>query len=377
MRRYVLLWSCCSRHRQYQPEVRTLEFPGWGGRIRTSEWRIQSPLPYRLATPQASRNVSAALLGRNGHGARRYGSSRGWRRCTAGSPASPRGDGPPARMGYRQHLGRHGRGTTVVEHAKAGGPAARHAGEAAARRRNQRLEDRPISGISRWAGPSRSLRVLASHARSGLAGRTSARVAKSSGRTAANTSAVPSGRPGLSSTRSSGWRSGRNSIRSPMPRIRALRLCRQARTSLPSARAVSWRTGASGGKSPQPGKAAQGGGRVGRAAADAGGNREMLVEPDRHARVAPRSVGQPHDRTVDDIAVPHGQVCGERARALDGEPVARRQGQPVAELGEHHHAVELVVAVRAPAGQQQVEIELGPRGLDDRPLSRGRRAGHR
>jgi hypothetical protein len=25
---------------------------GWGGRNRTSEWRNQNPLPYRLATPQ-------------------------------------------------------------------------------------------------------------------------------------------------------------------------------------------------------------------------------------------------------------------------------------------------------------------------------------
>ena len=25
---------------------------GWGGRIRTSVWRNQNPLPYRLATPQ-------------------------------------------------------------------------------------------------------------------------------------------------------------------------------------------------------------------------------------------------------------------------------------------------------------------------------------
>src|SRR5277367_5003466 len=33
-----------------------LEIPvylaGWGGRIRTSEWRDQNPLPYHLATPQ-------------------------------------------------------------------------------------------------------------------------------------------------------------------------------------------------------------------------------------------------------------------------------------------------------------------------------------
>lgn len=38
------------------PEVRTpgytIDFPGWGGWIRTSAWRYQKPLPYRLATPQ-------------------------------------------------------------------------------------------------------------------------------------------------------------------------------------------------------------------------------------------------------------------------------------------------------------------------------------
>src|SRR5579871_2250585 len=27
---------------------------GWGGRIRTSEWRDQNPLPYHLATPHSS-----------------------------------------------------------------------------------------------------------------------------------------------------------------------------------------------------------------------------------------------------------------------------------------------------------------------------------
>ncbi len=29
---------------------------GWGGRDRTSEWRNQNPLPYRLATPQQAGN---------------------------------------------------------------------------------------------------------------------------------------------------------------------------------------------------------------------------------------------------------------------------------------------------------------------------------
>ena len=31
---------------------------GWGGRIRTSEWRDQNPLPYHLATPQHSSHLS-------------------------------------------------------------------------------------------------------------------------------------------------------------------------------------------------------------------------------------------------------------------------------------------------------------------------------
>ena len=33
---------------------------GWGGRIRTSVWRNQNPLPYRLATPQRARRRDSA-----------------------------------------------------------------------------------------------------------------------------------------------------------------------------------------------------------------------------------------------------------------------------------------------------------------------------
>src|SRR5215216_4630429 len=33
---------------------------GWGGRDRTSEWRNQNPLPYRLATPQQAEPERAA-----------------------------------------------------------------------------------------------------------------------------------------------------------------------------------------------------------------------------------------------------------------------------------------------------------------------------
>ncbi len=50
------------------------EMLGWGGRIRTSEWRNQNPLPYHLATPQqaASRPKSTSMIPKNA--ARRFGS---------------------------------------------------------------------------------------------------------------------------------------------------------------------------------------------------------------------------------------------------------------------------------------------------------------
>ena len=53
--------------------------PGWGGRIRTSAWRNQNPLPYRLATPQC-RFVSQAAA-RGGRTIMRGGASRNrcWR----------------------------------------------------------------------------------------------------------------------------------------------------------------------------------------------------------------------------------------------------------------------------------------------------------
>lgn len=35
-----------------QPSTEGTHHIGWGGRTRTFEWRIQSPLPYHLATPQ-------------------------------------------------------------------------------------------------------------------------------------------------------------------------------------------------------------------------------------------------------------------------------------------------------------------------------------
>ena len=38
------------------------ELIGWGGRIRTSAWRNQNPLPYHLATPQNAGRSAAGNI---------------------------------------------------------------------------------------------------------------------------------------------------------------------------------------------------------------------------------------------------------------------------------------------------------------------------
>ena len=71
---------------------------------------------------------------------------------------------------------------------------------------------------------------------------------------------------------------------------------------------------------------------------------------------------------------PGGSSAANGPWHVDPELVGRGYGQLVAEVGERHEAVELVVAVGPAAGQDQVEVELGRRALDDHRLSRGRAA---
>src|SRR5207248_5109652 len=54
---------------------------GWGGRDRTSEWRNQNPLPYRLATPQQA----------FGNGGRIPRIPHQYRRSIGGAPPFQRG----------------------------------------------------------------------------------------------------------------------------------------------------------------------------------------------------------------------------------------------------------------------------------------------
>ena len=46
--------------RATRESLRNRRMRGWGGRIRTSVWRNQNPLPYRLATPQCAGEPAGA-----------------------------------------------------------------------------------------------------------------------------------------------------------------------------------------------------------------------------------------------------------------------------------------------------------------------------
>ena len=67
---------------------------GWGGRIRTSAWRNQNPLPYRLATPQC-RFLSQAAAG-GGRTIKRGGTGRN--RCWRDNIAAIRAWAPVLRL---------------------------------------------------------------------------------------------------------------------------------------------------------------------------------------------------------------------------------------------------------------------------------------
>ena len=66
MYRASLVWP--SLFAQRSAQIKEIRGIGWGGRIRTCEWRHQKALPYHLATPQQARYASqqsvdcAALL---------------------------------------------------------------------------------------------------------------------------------------------------------------------------------------------------------------------------------------------------------------------------------------------------------------------------
>ena len=115
---------------------------------------------------------------------------------------------------------------------------------------------------------------------------------------------------------------------------------------------------------PQMREREQGRGGVGRAAAEAGGDRDVLGEAERAAVAAAgglvESMGGTQREVVATLQAGRGErpVKGERERAR-GRVFG---GHGIAKLGEGDQRGERVVAVGAPAGDVEVEVELGRGG---------------
>src|SRR5271165_318568 len=91
---------------------------GWGGRIRTSVWRNQNPLPYHLATPQSAGNLSGNAV-----------------------PGNQRARGAPPLWPRRgERCGGADRRGAVGKKRKTAGPAAAHARQQRPRQFCQRVQ---------------------------------------------------------------------------------------------------------------------------------------------------------------------------------------------------------------------------------------------
>src|SRR4051812_48320696 len=91
---------------------------GWGGRIRTFEWRLQRPLPYHLATPQDLAEFTRITL----------------------APCASFLYTPPAHVRHRRHRRLSGEG----------GKGDETPGSSSRRRRGKERQDRECSPHLRW-----------------------------------------------------------------------------------------------------------------------------------------------------------------------------------------------------------------------------------
>ncbi len=196
---------------------------GWGGRDRTSEWRNQNPLPYRLATPQPPAVNRAAPPVR-----------KGGRRSATRSAATDRPPAPPPR-GRRTARSRW---RPTRSSAPAGSPASR------ARRRQHGADggcQRPAPaarGRCACRQRRRQRRRVGPRAGSAVGGRERAGAGAEHVRRR-------HGDAGVGQQHAAGrHRPAAADRSSPIPVMRAGRLARQTGTSAPSASAmacsVSW-----------------------------------------------------------------------------------------------------------------------------------------
>ena len=101
--------------------------------------------------------------------------------------------------------------------------------------------------------------------------------------------------------------------------------------------------------------------RVGRAAADSGPERQVLHEGQMCGRRDAGRRGERACRAEDDIVPFRRQRAAEGPRDPQLEPVRWAGHQDVVDAGEGHQAVEQMIAVTPPAGDVEIEVELGRR----------------
>ena len=121
--------------------------------------------------------------------------------------------------------------------------------------------------------------------------------------------------PGLASTAGSGGRPSAGPSFSPRPAMRRARGSRQTGTSAPTARAAANRRGSSRREAVGGGERAQRGGRVARAAAEAGGDRQDLPQMEAPEPQAGHPFGERARRAQHEIV--GGRPGGRRGRPVD------------------------------------------------------------
>ena len=107
-------------------------------------------------------------------------------------------------------------------------------------------------------------------------------------------------------------------------------------------------------------------GRVGRAAAQSGRDREPLVEPEGAEDRSRAALGKGARRLKDEIIVALAGLSRAWAANQQLEFAAARQTQAIAEVGKHHQAFKLVIAVVASTEHPQRQIDFGRGVLDQR-----------
>ena len=251
---------------------------GWGGRIRTSVWRSQSPLPYRLATPQADGKVGWAASRRNAYAAaspirplttHQSGRAAAMPAAAAAAAAAwsnrPKQVGPLPDMRASRHPGARGeRRQKIADHGqqRAGRrleivAAAPQPVQARLRRCRLLAPAEPLrsDGREHVGGRQRLAGIDQDEVEAGQAGQRLEQLAH----------APHQGGPAA--------QADEDVAAQPQGDRGQVRRCRR--------------------QAPEPGEGAQGRRRVGRAAADARGDRQPLVEPHEDARADSHGRGQP------------------------------------------------------------------------------------